>query len=203
MYTPNEFKIDDAKEISSFMEMYPFATVVALFKENQEINHLPIQKLSDGNYYGHISKNNKLIEVQEDENVTLVFTGPNAYIFPLMYESDFNVPTWNYSAVHCHGNIHFIDDNKLVWKLFQEQVALNEGDKGWKLPDEISYHNLVKYISFFRFDIRSQEAKYKFSQNKIAKDQLAVIDSLEQKGESENASFMRKACTLDCSIESG
>lgn len=192
MYIPEQFKIDDEKIIHEFIKSNPFATLISSVDENIEATHMPINRLLDGNYYGHFSLNNQQSAIQENQNVLAIFTGPHAYISPMMYASDFNVPTWNYSAVHCYGNIKFIDDEVKIWNLFQELVKLYEGVDGWELPNEEKYKSLSKFIRFFEFNIKSIEAKFKFNQNKSDEDIESVIEGLRSVGHQETANFMER-----------
>jgi transcriptional regulator len=152
---------------------------------------MPIDRFPDGNYYGHFAINNPQSCIKEDQEALAIFTGPHAYISPTMYASDFNVPTWNYSAVHCYGNVVLIDDETRVWSLFQEMVKRYEDKEGWELPDEEKFKNLTRYIRFFEFKITHIEAKFKFNQNKSDEDIQSVIAGLRDIGNDKAADFMK------------
>ena len=107
-------------------------------------------------------------------------SGPHAYISPNYYASEFNVPTWNYSAVHCHASISYIDDEAGTWRLLNETVTIYEGADGWHLPDEQRYRNLLNGIRFFELCNPEFEAKLKFNQNKSGDDLLSVIAPLRK-----------------------
>jgi transcriptional regulator len=190
MYTPEPFKIDDDQTIHQFIRSNPFAAVVSSVDEKIVATHMPIGRFQDGNYYGHFALNNMQSDIEENQEMLVIFTGPHAYISPTMYVSDFNVPTWNYSAVHCYGNIRFIDDETQKWNLFQELVYQQEGEEGWKLPNEDKFKDLTRFIRFFEFKIKRIEAKFKFNQNKPDKDIKSVIAELRDIGNHEAADFM-------------
>ena len=190
MYIPEKFKIEDDQFIHEFIQSNAFATVVSSIGEKIEATHMPIDRFQNGKYYGHFAKNNPQSVISESQEVLVVFTGPHAYISPMMYASEFSVPTWNYSAVHCYGNIHFIDDETEIWNLLHEVVKRYEGKDGWKLPNEEKFKDLVKFIRFFEFKIESIEAKFKFNQNKSHEDIESVIAGLRSAGNKETADFM-------------
>ena len=191
MYNPNQFKITDTDEIEKFISEYPFATVVSNGNEGPIISHLPVNKFSDGNLYGHMAVSNSHSDAEENTPVTAIFTGPHAYISPTYYVSAFNVPTWNYSSVHCTGKLKFIIDAEVVWKLFNEMLLIYEGKEGWSLPNEEKFQSLSNSIRFFCIESPKFEAKFKFNQNKTPEDVKSVIDSLESNGEIEASIFMR------------
>jgi len=192
MYTPEKFKIEDEQLIHQFIQANPFATVVSTMDDKVQATHMPIDRFQNGNYYGHFAKNNPQSAIGDKQEVLIVFTGPHAYISPTMYASDFNVPTWNYSAVHCYGNIHFVDDETEIWNLFHELVEKYEGKEGWNLPDEEKFKDLTKFIRFFEFKIENIEAKFKFNQNKSDEDIKSVISGLRDVGNKNAADFMER-----------
>jgi len=104
MYIPKPFKVVDAQITYAFIQSNPFATLTSTIENKIVATHLPIDCLQDGKYYGHFALSNPQVNMSPDEEICIIFSGPHAYISPNMYVSDFNVPTWNYSAVHCYGN---------------------------------------------------------------------------------------------------
>ncbi len=192
MYTPEAFKIDDEAMIHTFIKANSFATLIATIDNRLEVTHLPIDRLQDGRYYGHLSRDNPLSTIKRGAEVCVVFTGPHAYISPNMYASEFNVPTWNYSAVHCYGRVEYMEDEVEVWERFHGVVGRYEGEEGWQLPDEEKFQALSEYIRFFEFKIDTIEAKFKFNQNKSDEDIQSVIGSLRDVGNAKAADFMEQ-----------
>jgi transcriptional regulator len=201
MYLPEPFKTTDDSSIHEFIKSNPFATVVSNIDERIEATHMPIDRFQDGKYYGHFALNNPQTGIKDTQDVLLIFAGPHAYVSPTMYASDFNVPTWNYSAVHCYGNIHFIDDEANIWALFNELVERYEGKEGWKLPGDERFKNLTKHIRFFEFKVKRIEAKFKFNQNKSDEDIESVITELRSAGNKDAADFMERITSHRRSIK--
>ena len=136
MYPPKPFKVDDPDTIWSFIEKYPFAI---LFTKDGHLTHLPINRFSDGNLYGHCARANAQANLKKGTDVTAVFLGPHAYISPHFYSSDFNVPTWNYSAVHCQAMISYIDDESEVWQLLTEWSLFLREKTGGNFPRSLVF----------------------------------------------------------------
>ena len=192
MYTPKSFKITDQTIIEEFIAKNPFAILTSEHNGSIEITHLPINRFKDGKLYGHVAMSNVHSNIPSTKEVCFIFNGEHAYISPTYYKSTFNVPTWNYSAVHIYGNVHYIEDNAKTWKLLEEVTEIYEGQEGWKLLQEKNFQELTQYIRFFEINITSIEAKFKFNQNKSAEDIESVIESLNENNQKDTAEFMKK-----------
>jgi len=192
MYLPELFIITDLTIIEEFITNNPFASLASEYDGKIEITHLPINRFKDGNLYGHLAKANIHANIPNTKEVCFIFTGEHAYISPTYYKSTFNVPTWNYSAVHIYGNVHYVEDDEKTWELLEEVTEIYEGKEGWKLPKEKSFQDLAKYIKFFEIEVTKVEAKFKFNQNKLDKDIESVIQSLNKNNQKDVADFMKK-----------
>ncbi len=190
MYSPEAFKITDENIVEDFIAKNPFAILTSEENGKIEVTHLPINRLKDGKLYGHFAKANAHSNIDETKEVCFIFNGEHAYISPTYYESSFNVPTWNYSAVHIYGKVKYIDDDDKVWQLLNETTKIYEGQNGWQLPQEDRFKDLTKFLSFFEIDITNIEAKFKFNQNKSKEDIQKVIQSLKKSNQEEVANFM-------------
>lgn len=190
MYTLQNFKIEDEKLIEFFIKNNPFAILTSYHNGKILATHLPINRLNDGKLYGHIANANPQSQISSENEVCVIFKGEHAYISPTYYASEFNVPTWNYSAVHIYGTLHFIDSADVTWKLLVEQTEVYEGENGWKLPNEERFKDLMKFMKFFELRINNIEAKFKFNQNKSCEDKNSVIESLKSHGDEKVAKFM-------------
>jgi transcriptional regulator len=190
LYSPEAFKITDENIVEDFIAKNPFAILTSEENGKIEVTHLPINRLKDGKLYGHFAKANAHSNIDETKEVCFIFNGEHAYISPTYYESSFNVPTWNYSAVHIYGKVKYIDDDDKVWQLLNETTKIYEGQNGWQLPQEDRFKDLTKFLSFFEIDITNIEAKFKFNQNKSKEDIQKVIQSLKKSNQEEVANFM-------------
>lgn len=188
MYTPESFQVTDLHRIHEFIKSNPFALLIG---DQQQISHIPIHPGQDDSLYGHLAAANPQTQTPSGSTVTAVFTGPHAYISPRYYTSDFNVPTWNYSAVHATGTLTFIDDDHLSWELMNRMVLDSEGPDGWKLPDEPNFRQLLRGIKVFEITNVTFQATFKYNQNKNSNDQASVLEHLKARNP-EAADFMQR-----------
>jgi transcriptional regulator len=192
MYIPKHFKIEDQEQIEKFITDNPFAILITACNGNIAVSHLPIRRFKDGKLYGHLARANPQTEISDAEPVYVIFTGPHAYITPTWYRSDSNLPTWNYSAIHCRGKLAFIDDPEKIWSLLKEMVSQYEGSTGWRLTEGKGHRRLISYLRFFEFIPAQIEATFKFNQNKRPEDIAGVIEGLKSRGASDVADFMAR-----------
>ena len=184
MYIPNYSELDDSELINLFIADHPFGTLIT--NSNNEIcaNHYPF--LVDCNQeltlWTHLAKSNpgwKLFE--QSPECLLVFTGPHSYISPTIYKNQFNVPTWNYTAVHLKCEVEIIQDPSeyiiLMKRLVDTFEAKNGRQWNYSLPDE-HHQKLLNAIVWSRFKPITVEAKFKLSQNRESIDYQSVLDEL-------------------------
>jgi transcriptional regulator len=195
LYLPEAFKITNENIIEEFIAKNPFAILTSENHGKIEVTHLPINRFKDGKLYGHLSKANIHSNIDETKEVCFIFNGAHAYISPTYYETSFNVPTWNYSAVHIYGNVKYIDNDERIWELLNEITEIYEGQNGWKLPQEEKFKDLTKFLSFFEINVTNIE-EFKFNQNKSKEDIEKVIQSLKDKKQIDAASFMEQTTSI-------
>ena len=185
MYTPNLFKISDPELIRAFIEENNFGIIVSSVDGTSiQETHTPFLLLSKDSKYlsGHMARANPQWKGWvTNQRAKVIFHGPHCYISPNYYQSEFNVPTWNYTAVSVEGEIEFIED-------IHEQKAfmhwlVNEHEQNlpqpWKLDEENEqYIKLFKAVVFFRVRITCMTAKFKLNQNKSEADRESVIGQL-------------------------
>ncbi len=205
MYTPVNFKIEDSEVIRSFIRANSFGILFS-----REVNggfhdtHVPMLVSDDlTSITGHIARANPQWKSWEaDAEVKTVFHGPHGYVSPLYYESDFNVPTWNYSAVSVSGSVSIASDRGEQTEIMRELVGFYEKTQPtrWKLDEADSrFMKLFDAIVFFSIEITGIEAKFKLSQNKSAEDRAKVIQCLSETGsrhDADVAAMMREAKDL-------
>ncbi len=96
------------------------------------------------------------------------------------------VPTWNYSAVHAHGSIRFIDDRDWLRALVEVMTDRNESSRTdpWGVDDAPSSYieNMLKAIVGFEIVVERLEGMFKASQNRDAADRTGVAEGLMEEG---------------------
>ncbi len=183
MYIPASFKNEDLKELNEHMNSWSFVTLITPAEQTSHITHLPI--LFDpkpGKYgviTGHFAEQNPHWKHLEGKESIAIFHGPHAYISPTWYAKP-DVPTWNYSIIHAHGNTEIIKDKNLLLNHQKELIAKFEKDD-WdmnKLPEDY-VDTLLGMIVGFKLTITKLEGKYKLGQNRSKNDMKGVIERLK------------------------
>jgi len=207
MYVPKLFEENREDEIKRIIENFPLATIVANTKNGLVANHIPLllNKPSNGKkiLIGHIAKTNNLHkELENNDNVMVIFKSEDAYISPNWYptrnKKREHVPTWNYQAVHLHGNIIFNHDQQFLLKTLDELIKIFEKDNkkktDWKVTDISSkfMSSMLKEIVGIEINITKQIAKSKLNQNRENEDIKNVIKELKNNGYSFLSNSMDK-----------
>lgn len=198
MYNPSAFSVSDASQIRSFVEKNSFGILLSQTEREIHDTHTPLF-LSDDlkTAYGHIARANSQWKSWESHpDVKIIFHGPHAYVSPRFYVSEFNVPTWNYTAVSIAGIIQIIESPAESLGVIQKLVEKYEDEAGWKLNTEDDrYMKLLDAVVCFRICISKLDAKFKLNQNKKEEDRRSVIAHLQQStnsGDREVASLMQQ-----------
>jgi len=185
MYVPKHFEEKDKSVLIKFMREFNFAAIVNYSKNKPWATHLPFIILEEGDEIilkAHMAKANpQWKNMQEQEDVLVIFQEPHAYISPSHYENKVSVPTWNYIAVHAYGIPH-------LYSTTEEKIALLELSfehfdssykEQWKtLPDDYR-SELLEGIVGFEIKVTDIDGKFKLSQNRTENDRHRIIQTLE------------------------
>ena len=189
MYLPDSFRIDDPQEIFSIVRQYSFAVLVAEGEHGLEANHLPLIVESEEPLViaGHMSRANTQWRAFDGSREAIaVFSGPHTFISPTWYDSQPNVPTWNYVAVHLHGKPVLIEGADETLEHLHKVVAVFDPGLAEAQPQSMAPEYLQKMLGglvAFRMEVTRVEAKAKLNQNKMEPDRLAVKDRLSMSGD--------------------
>jgi transcriptional regulator len=176
MYTPGHFKVEDQALLHQFMRRFSFAALIT-FGPQPQVSHLPFVLRTEPTLMlvSHMARANPHWRAFAGANESLIiFQGPHAYISPSLYESEQNVPTWNYSVVHAYGKAQVREDTCAVLEemiSFYDQAYLEQ----WNgLPEE--YREKMKSaIVAFEIQVERVEGKFKMSQNRSIRDQENIV----------------------------
>lgn len=185
MYTPESFRVAAPSAIYNFIRQYSFGLLLTTERGRIHETHTPFVVSDDeGHLYGHMAKANPQWRNWTSTSIaTVVFTGPHAYISPSYYTSEFNVPTWNYTAVTVRGPISIVDERERVVTIVDSLVSQYERHKAtpWELDaSDPRYMQLLSSIVAFSLEVVEVEASFKLSQNKRLEDQQSVVRHLRQ-----------------------
>jgi len=196
MYTPKHFAMDELSDQHALIDACDFGVVVGHGADELFATHIPLMLKRDegkfGTLYGHVARNNPHVSLFGAEAL-VVFSGPHAYVSPTWYsDRTTNVPTWNYSAVHCYG-VPRLSGGEQIDHL-RQMVERYESTRanGWSV-DELKpemRESLPRGIVAFRMEIARMEGKAKLSQNKPRTERERVIEGLKAAGETKLAQRM-------------
>lgn len=99
--------------------------------------------------------------------VATVFTGPNAYVSPTVYEVTPAAPTWNFTAVHVHGTLDPVDCEPDTLETVLATVRAFEGRFGnaWDMAQSLSYfRRILPGVGAFRIVVSKVDGMFKLSQ---------------------------------------
>ncbi len=197
MYTPRHFAMDELADQHALIDACDFGVVVSSGPDGLFATHIPLMlKREEGQFgtlYGHVARPNPHVGLLGGEALA-VFSGPHAYVSPSWYsDRTTNVPTWNYTAVHCYGVPQAADGKPL--EHLRQMAERYEGARpdGWSV-DELKpqmQDALPRGIVAFRMEISRIEGKAKLSQNKPREERERVIEGLKVAGETELVALMR------------
>jgi len=172
-YPPPHHQDHDINHMIEVIKAYPLATVISVKNNLPLVTHLPlIYRETDGKLIGHIDIYNPQTELMKDNNnVTIIFSGPQCYISPSVYTTK-QLPTWNYIKVHLKGNIKAIENKEaLKESLINMTEFLEQPDHKYILkPDSPRMEAALDYIKMFEITITHWEGKFKLSQDKKKSD---------------------------------
>ncbi len=201
MYTPAQFKVEDAAEAHALMRAHPFAILITHGSEGLIGTHLPtVLKAGEADALGRIEchmarPNPQWKTFVPGTEAMLIFQGPHAYIRPGWYASKAEhgkvAPTWNYTVVHAYGQVEVVQDKDWllahVGDLTQQQEAAYP--EPWAVTDAPANYNdmLARGIVGMRFQITRLEGKAKMSQNREMRDRVGVVQGLRGRDEGHDA----------------
>ena len=135
MYKPSHFAMDELAEQHALIEANHFGVLVAQGDDGLLATHVPLMLKRDegrlGTLYTHIARVNAQVWL-EGREMLAIFSGPHAYVSPSWFlERGINVPTWNYTAVHCRGVMEACPGPAI--ELLQSMVVAHERGRvgGW------------------------------------------------------------------------
>lgn len=205
MYVPEPFAVTDPEEVDALLGAARLGVLVTSGSAGLAATHLPfVFDPARRQLRGHMARPNPQPATGEGAAL-VIFPGLSAYVSPSFYASKAvhgrSVPTWNYEAVHVHGQVRFIDD--VEW-LRSNVAALSERFEAgravpWSLDDAPADYiaRLLRGIIGVEIAIDRIEAKRKLSQNRDAADRAGVIEGLEASGQAGDAAIADAMRQLD------
>lgn len=186
MYIPEHFRVEDQQAAVAFMRANPFAILVSSRDVEPFATHVPVVIRKNGEQIrlrGHVAKANPHWQyLSENARCLVIFHGPHSYISPSYYETQENVPTWNYGAVHAYGNARTFSERSELLNMLDDLIPTFEAAyaEQWSSLSEAYHNRMLNHIVGFEIAVGRIEAKFKLSQNRSRQEQQNVIDSLSR-----------------------
>ena len=197
MYVPEHFKETRPEELRRIMTAYPLGAFVTSGPHGLDACHLPFVLQPDAGEHGrlraHVARANPVwTEIQDGDEVLVIFGAPDAYISPNWYPSKHELhrqlPTWDYQVVHVHGQVRVHDDERFVRGLVARLARTHESQAGvakpWKMtdsPEDYINGNLANIVGI-EVDISRILGAWKVSQNREERDRLSAARELRDRG---------------------
>ncbi len=199
VYAAPPFRSRDNAAALDFIRERSFATITAAQDGRVLVSHAPVFVIN-GALMFHLARANPMLEVAgAGGDITLIFTGPDAYVSPDWYTTPEMVPTWNYVRVVAGGRSRLLNDDEL-----RGQVAAVSASHEVRLSpkpvwtmDKLSNARAAALFSAIRgvaVAVDRLDAVHKLSQNRSAEDRDGVIAGLDARGDTDSlavAALMR------------
>jgi transcriptional regulator len=201
MYTPVQFKVEEAAEAHALMRAHPFAILVTHGADGLVATHLPtVLKVDGASPLGRIEchlarPNPQWKSFAPDSEALMIFQGAEAYIRPGWYPSKAAhgnvVPTWNYAVVHAYGRLQVTEDKD--WLLAHVGELSNQQEAPyadrWATSDAPAdfLDRQARGIVGLTLSFTRLEGKIKMSQNRDTADREGVVRGLAERAQGNDA----------------
>ncbi len=196
MYHRPAFAEPDPARIAALIAAHPFGLLVTA-AGGLDASPIPFVVTREGDALvlaGHLAAGNpQCARIEAGDTALAIFGGPHAYISPTWYRTQPAVPTWDYAAVHVHGELEKVTDDGDMRAMLRALSAHDPSFVMEALP--VSYMaGMMRGIRAFRLRATRIEAQWKMSQNRSIADRESVIAALRAQGEAAVADLI--AATL-------
>lgn len=185
MYGMSHFTETDRNYVIDFMKVHPFTTLLGSDGSASVATQLPMlisQVNEDIILRGHMMRNTDHYKaIEKNNDVLVLFTGPQCYVSSSWYSERGTGGTWNYITVHARGMLRFLDQAETITILSDLTRHFEQGQRHPELvehmpPEYINTH--IKAIAGFEIVVRSLDPIFKLSQNKDDKSYEKIVNEL-------------------------
>ncbi|MCC1491317.1 FMN-binding negative transcriptional regulator [Cognatishimia sp. F0-27] len=167
------FRGTDAARSLAFAAERGFGTLALSTDTAPLLSHVPFLLAEDGAWADlHLVRSNPIARALRDgaRPATLAVIGPDGYVSPDWYETDDQVPTWNYVAVHLTGDLEALPPATMDDMLARQSAAYEArlSKRPWTTDKltERTHASLLRQILPFRLRIKDLQSTWKLNQNK-------------------------------------
>jgi transcriptional regulator len=188
VYVPDHYQASSPYQVSAVVSRYPMALLVTNGASLPFATNLPVVSAADERQedlvghtlLGHMNRMNPHWEsLVTGTPGKLIFSGPGAYISPILYETCPAAPTWDFVTVHFQGTIWPILGSEETLAVVRRTAAILEESfgGGWDQKDSVDYfRSIVGDVGAFEFKVGAAEAMFKLSQEKPPRIRQRLID---------------------------
>lgn len=179
------FERFDESDVRSLITEFPLAWVCGGRAGALEASLLPLVGVFDADgrlveLIGHLMRSNPLFAALKAEPaMTILFTGPQAYVSPEHAGRRDWAPTWNYAQLKIAADIQF--DDALTEPSLQMLIKAMEAGRPepWDV-DELGerYRSMLNHIIGFRATVTDVAGKFKLGQDERADTLHAILGAL-------------------------
>lgn len=177
---------DDEQVVRRVIAENPWALMVSHHDGDLVASHYPmlLDETADGlAVVTHVGRPDERLHGLGEHEVLLVFQGQHGYVSPSWYAPGASeAPTWNFSAVHCHGTPQVLSDEENLAVLTRLTAHFEQAvdEPRWLDPEYGA--RAARGTVGLRIPIVRFTAKIKMSQDKDAVSVQNVIDRLREPG---------------------
>lgn len=197
MYIPNSYREEDRAILFDLIRHNNFGILISQSDGIPYATHVPfLLNTSDPEnpiLRTHLARANphwKMLAASE--TALCIFQGPHDYVSPNWYDSNPNVPTWNYAAVHIYGKPTIVEDRETLLQLVSELTAHHENHRipAWDVNNAAPlFDQFLPAIVGIEIPIEKIQGKFKFNQNKSPADQQSVADHFSAQSDTNSQSI--------------
>jgi transcriptional regulator len=194
VYVPRQYREERRDVLARAVRRIAFAMLVTPGPGGLQISHVPmiLKEAPDGAWLleTHVARANPHAGAAGScvAPSVAVFQGPQAYVSPSWYatkrEHGRVVPTWNYIAVHAHGMLEAVDDERWLHAHLRALTRANEAGREhpWEVEDAPAEFiaGQARAIVGMRLPVTRIEAAWKMAQHRSEGDRLGAIVGLER-----------------------
>ncbi|MEO6837668.1 MAG: FMN-binding negative transcriptional regulator [Ginsengibacter sp.] len=186
MYKVSYFSETDEEKVFEMMERNPFAIVTGILNGFPVATHIPLEIEKRDNTIilkGHIMKETDHYKAfMQNENVLVIFTGPNCYVSASWYVTKNVASTWNYMDVYIKGKIKFTDaeGTKKIIEGITNKYEKDESEAAYKKMPLEYINRMAEAIVGLYIEVESMENVFKLSQNRDEISKQQIIENLKK-----------------------
>jgi transcriptional regulator len=199
MFVPVQYREPHGHWITDLVRGHPLAQLVSNGPAGSSpfVTHAPIildpgrpdprpDDLRGAVLWGHLNRANPHWAALEDgAEITAVFTGPDTYVSPAVYQRTPAAPTWDFTAVHARGTLRRVLDEEQTFATVTATVRAFEAEfgTGWSMESSLDYfRELLPGVGAFRLTVTGVDAMFKLSQEQPAEVRVRVRDHFAGRG---------------------